>query len=149
MRVDFYRLTGLPLFQALPVLAEKAYASGKKIFILAPSDAEAQTLDRELWTYKTDSFLPHDVAGGEYDAKQPILIGCDMAHAAEAAIVFAVGSPPENVGEKCERLLFMFSGDDLEALKAARLYWKSCDKNGAEKHFWNREESGRWVEKEL
>jgi len=91
--------------------------------------------------------LAHGAVGSADDARQPVLIGTDIADASARPIVFFVAAaqaPPP-----CERLLYMFDGDDPAALAAARKFWKNCGAPSDEKHFWNRDEHGKWSEKIL
>ena len=60
-QVDFYLLENPE--QSAEVfcckLAEKAFRQGHDIFIQVETDAELQSLDELLWTFKQESFLPH------------------------------------------------------------------------------------------
>lgn len=40
-------------------LAEKHFNNGQRVLILVANEEMATTLDRYLWTWKKDSFLPH------------------------------------------------------------------------------------------
>lgn len=77
MQVDFYILeTGnaqQSLFYACQLI-EKAYQDQQKVYIHANSKEEAERLDNLLWTYKEDSFLPHQIYQ-ETDFPPPIQIG--------------------------------------------------------------------------
>ncbi len=42
-------------------LVEKLYGSGKKIHVIAAEQKTLYQLDRELWTWKPDSFIPHKI----------------------------------------------------------------------------------------
>jgi DNA polymerase-3 subunit chi len=77
-RVDFYVLPdqrdeGRTLLACR--LAEKAYNLGHTVYILTASEAQAAALDDLLWTFRQDSFIPHErypLAGEE---GSPVLIG--------------------------------------------------------------------------
>ncbi len=42
-------------------LTEKAFKAGKKVFIYTESFADAQRLNTQLWTFRGEAFLPHDI----------------------------------------------------------------------------------------
>ena len=42
-------------------LTDKAFKAGKKVFIYTESFADAQRLNTQLWTFKGEAFLPHDI----------------------------------------------------------------------------------------
>lgn len=77
-RIDFYVLPGQrENGRALLAcrLADKAYSLGHTVYILTPSEAQAAALDDLLWTFRQDSFIPHErypLAGEE---GSPVLIG--------------------------------------------------------------------------
>src|SRR3546814_9224575 len=59
--------------RVVPVLAERVVSRGGRLLIVAGED-RLVPLDRLLWTFKAESFLPHACAGGDADADQPILL---------------------------------------------------------------------------
>ncbi len=77
MRVDFYLLTGETQDPLLIVcrLLEKAYLRGHKVFVYSASKQEAENLDELLWTFKDNSFIPHNLQGEGPEPPPPIQIG--------------------------------------------------------------------------
>ncbi len=80
-RVDFYILPdnssrGLELFACR--LAEKAFSQGLKIYINTQSDQQTQSLNSLLWTFKQESFLPHEIAVKDSNTEAPIMLGHDL-----------------------------------------------------------------------
>ena len=87
-RVDFYLLqdaadneeTAIQSKYALACrLIEKAYLRGHKVFVFCNNRQEAETLDELLWTFKEESFIPHNLQGEGPDKPPPIQIGSDEA----------------------------------------------------------------------
>ncbi|AGA91059.1 DNA polymerase III, chi subunit [Thioflavicoccus mobilis 8321] len=106
-RVSFYSLAeDAPgdRFQLACRLVERIYAAGLRVYILAASDQEARHLDRLLWTFREQSFIPHGLKG-ETDADlTPILIGWDADPGdARAVLINLSGRVPERL-ERFERL---------------------------------------------
>lgn len=57
-------------------LVEKIALLKKKIYIQAQNQKQAEIIDNLLWTYKENSFLPHDICTTDQDqSSSPILIG--------------------------------------------------------------------------
>lgn len=54
-------------------LTEKAWRSGMPVHIHADNDIQCETLDRLLWEWREDSFLPHEMFSSDSDS--PITIG--------------------------------------------------------------------------
>lgn len=64
MRIDFYVLETVSGQKALLFacqLLEKAYAAQKQVYVHTNSREEAERLDALLWTYRDDSFVPHNL----------------------------------------------------------------------------------------
>jgi DNA polymerase-3 subunit chi len=77
-RVDFYIIEETRP-QARWLLAcrliEKAYKNRHRIYVHTEDQAEAHQLDELLWTYRDDSFLPHNLYGEGPEPAPPIQIG--------------------------------------------------------------------------
>lgn len=140
MQVDFYHLTERPLERVLPRIAERVVAGGGRLLIVAAGEAQRAALDRLLWTYATDSFLPHAQAGAGDDAAQPVLIA-EQPHAANAArnIALADGAwRDEALG--FDRAFHFF---DDEQIVAARAAWRAlADRPDVERRYWKQTEKG-------
>jgi DNA polymerase-3 subunit chi len=60
-------------------LIEKAYKQKHRIYVHAEDRAMAHQLDEMLWTYREDSFLPHNLHGEGPEPPPPIQIGFENA----------------------------------------------------------------------
>jgi len=77
-RIDFYVLpdqkdNGRALLACR--LADKAYSLGHTVYVLAGSEAQAAALDDLLWTFRQDSFIPHERYPLVGEESSPVLIG--------------------------------------------------------------------------
>lgn len=82
-RVDFYILSDQAQGDRFLIacrLAEKAWRKGHRIYLHTGSVTESQHLDRLLWTFREEGFIPHGLAAEADPGLNPILIG----HTAEA-----------------------------------------------------------------
>ncbi len=100
-RVDFYLLPGQdPQTRRAYAcrIAEKAYRTGHKVFILAADDTEANILDDLLWTFRQGSFIPHTLAENyPNDPLVPIVIGTSEApESFDELLINLNPNPPEN-----------------------------------------------------
>src|SRR5690606_9337678 len=107
----------------------------------------ADALDRLLWTYRDDSFLPHARAGGgDDDGAQPVLIATDDANANGANVRFFVDRAVPRSAGGYDRLVYIFSGHDPDAVEEARGAWRALGV-GNVLTYWQQEPNGRWVKK--
>ena len=142
MQVDFYHLTAAPLDRVLPQIAEKVLASGARLLIVADDEGQRATLDRLLWTYAADGFLPHAQASGEGDAAQPILIAGEIGPANGARTVAIVDGRWRDEALAFDRVFHLF---DDEAIREARLAWRALgDHADVERRYWKQTDAGRW-----
>ncbi|MEO5865950.1 MAG: DNA polymerase III subunit chi [Sphingomonas sp.] len=142
MQVDFYHLTVTPLDRALPLIAEKVLESGGRLLVVAQNQAQRATLDRLLWTYTPESFLPHACAGGQDDAGQPILIASAPEAVNGARNVALADGIWRDQALGFDRAFHFFDGDKIGEARAA---WKGlADRDGIERRYWKQTESGRW-----
>ncbi|WP_133130018.1 DNA polymerase III subunit chi [Legionella yabuuchiae] len=77
-RVDFYLLEhNQPQGEWLLAcrLLEKAYLRNHRVFVFCNSQQDAECLDELLWTFKDDSFIPHNLQGEGPEPPPPIQIG--------------------------------------------------------------------------
>ncbi len=77
-RVDFYILTELARCDRYVFacrLVDKVCGQGRRVYIQAGSDAEVRHLDRLLWTFREQSFIPHGRAGDADQELTPVLLG--------------------------------------------------------------------------
>lgn len=144
--VFFYHLTDSPLEATLPMLIGKARAAGWRILVRGREQTLLKRLDDVLWQGPDDQFLPHGIAGGPYDAQQPVLLGDGPS--AGFACVMSVGGAEvsaEEVGA-LERTCILFDGHDDAALQTARGQWKMLTDAGCTAQYWA-QENGRWTKK--
>ncbi len=142
MQVDFYHLSLTPLDRALPQIAEKVVASGARLLIVTAQDERRRHLDRLLWSYAPDSFLPHGQAGTGNDERQPILIAADVAAANGARHIALVDGVWRDEALTFDRVFHFFDDDSI---REARLAWKAlADRDGVERRYWKQNDAGRW-----
>ncbi len=142
MQVDFYHLTLIPLQRALPRIAEKIIGSGERLLIVARSESQREMLDRDLWTYDAEAFLPHAKLGDGLDESQPILIATDV-NAANGArnVAFADGIWRDEALD-FDRTFHFF---DEDTIRAARAVWKTLgEREDLRRRFWKQNDAGRW-----
>lgn len=141
--VLFYHLEVRPLESVLPSLLEKSLERGWRAVVEVGSTERAEALDAALWTYRDDSFLPHGRAGGPHDPAQPVLIATDDTNPNGAHVRFFVDRAVPKSAAGYERIVFLFSGHDPDAVAEARLAWRAL-REGNEVTYWQQDASGRW-----
>jgi DNA polymerase-3 subunit chi len=144
VQVDFYQLAGTPPEQVIATLAEKVLESDGRLLIVAEDEAQLARLDRQLWDQGSQSFLPHGVAGGTDDARQPILLSTSPDAPNQARNMLIADGQWREAALTYDRSFYLFDDDTLEGARLARKLLSGRD--GVERRYWARE-GGKWVKK--
>ncbi len=78
IRVDFYLLASdQPDARWLIAcrLLEKAYSRGHSVYVHCANQTDAELLDDLLWSFRDDSFIPHNLLGEGPEPPPPVQIG--------------------------------------------------------------------------
>lgn len=144
MQVDFYQLAGSPAEQVIASIAEKILESDGRLLVVADDESFLARLDRILWDQGAGSFLPHGLAGGSDDARQPILLATSPDAPNQARNMLIADGLWREAALTYDRSFYLFSNDTLEG---ARLAWKLlAGREGIERRYWA-QEGGKWVKK--
>lgn len=153
MRVDFYQLGAEPPERAIPLLAAKARQAEERLLVVSSQETQLRAIGDALWAEPQHEFLANGLAGGDHDARQPILLSqsCDAANGARL-VMFADGEWRDDVlpalqgaggGVSFTRAFLLF-GD--AGLQGARACWRMLgDHENVERRFWKLE-NGKWRE---
>ncbi len=55
-------------------LVEALYLAGKRVVVFLADEGRAKILDDMLWTFSTESFVPHQLWGGEESVEDPVVV---------------------------------------------------------------------------
>ena len=144
MQVDFYQLAGTPPEQVIASIAEKVLDLDGRLLVVAEDEAFLARLDRLLWDQGPASFVPHGLAGGPDDSRQPILLSTSPDAPNQARNMLIADGGWREAALTYDRSFYLF---DDATLEAARLAWKLlAGRDGIERRYWARE-NGKWVKK--
>jgi DNA polymerase III subunit chi len=144
MQVDFYQLAGTPPEQVIASIAEKILSADGRLIVIAEDEAYLARLDRMLWDQGPTSFLPHGLAGGSDDVRQPVLLTASPDAPNRARNLLVADGIWREAALTFDRSFFLF---DDATLQGAREAWKSlADRDGVERRYWAQQD-GKWVQK--
>jgi DNA polymerase-3 subunit chi len=144
VQVDFYQLGASPPEQVIASIAEKLLAQDSRLLIVAQDEKLLARLDRMLWDQGRTSFLPHAIAGGTDDARQPILLSTSPDAPNLARNMLIADGQWRDSALAYDRAFYLF---DAATLDEARLAWKLlAGREGVERRYWAQEQ-GKWVNK--
>lgn len=143
MQVDFYQLAGIPPEQVIASIAQKVLEGEGRLLVVAAEESYLGKLDRQLWEPGA-GFLPHGLAGGSDDSRQPILLSTSPDAPNQARNMVIADGLWREAALTYDRSFYLF---DSETLEGARLAWKLlAGREGIERRYWARE-GGKWGRK--
>jgi len=145
--VLFYHLERQPLEQVLPALLEKSLDRGWKAVVQAGGEERLDALDLVLWTYREDSFLPHGTRRDGPPERQPVYLTTGADNPNAASVRFLVDGADAETFDGHARYVYLFDGNDAEAIARARAAWKRAKAAGCEVTYWQQSETGRFERK--
>ena len=144
MQVDFYQLAGTPPEPVIASIAEKVLGGDGRLLVVAEDEVFLARLDRLLWDQGPSNFLPHGLAGGTDDARQPILLSTSADAPNQARNMLIADGTWREAALTFDRSFYLFDNNTLEG---ARLAWKLLSgREGVERRYWAREDA-KWVRK--
>lgn len=134
--VEFRNLDGQPIERGLAWLLESVLADGRRAVVVATSPMRVEALDRGLWTFSNESFLPHGSAAEGRPERQPVWLTEQDENPNGAAVAILVDGAEIAAPAAFERCIHLFDARDPPAREASRLRWKQWTDTGAKPSYW-------------
>ncbi|MEO7240928.1 MAG: DNA polymerase III subunit chi [Sphingomicrobium sp.] len=141
MQIDFYQLGDTAPEQVIASIAVRLLSDDARLLIVAEDEAMLARLDRLLWDQGSTSFLPHGLAGGPDDARQPILLATSPDAPNLARNLLIADGQWREAALSYDRAFYLFDG---ATLAGARLAWKLlAGRDAVERRYW-KHDAGNW-----
>ena len=148
--IRFYHLQRQSLGEALPKLMEKVGEAGLRAVIKAPDEALIDRLDKALWEFDPESFLPHDKDGCDHPDAQTFFLTTTDENPNGSTILVLIDAAKHADFDSYDRCLYMFDGRSEAVVAAARTDWKAWkdkENNDYSMSYWQQKEMGGWEQK--
>lgn len=126
MRVDFYLLqqtAGSARWLLACRLLEKAYLKGHKVFVYCNNQHDAEHLDELLWTFKEDSFIPHNLQGEGPEPSPAVQIGFNDDPRGYHDILLNMSDTIPQFYKRFQRVMEIV-GDEEDAKERSRQHYR-------------------------
>ncbi len=144
--VHFYHLTRQRVEEALPLLLRRALGEGWRIAVRGRDIERLRFLDEKLWLGPQEGFLPHGLAGGAHDARQPVLLvpeGDAAANRPDCLMALDGADVLAEEASELRRACVVFDAGEADQLGAARTLWSRLADARVPIRYWS-QESGAW-----
>ncbi len=145
--VRFYHMQSTSLEHALPEILGKALEREFKALVRVQTDDELEVINKFLWTYKKNSFLPHGAKLDGTELEQPIFISAEDNNPNDANLLMLIDGATSEQIESMDLCCELFDGNNEEIVTAARTRWKEYTDKGYELSYFQQDSNGRWVKK--
>ncbi|MCC7320453.1 MAG: DNA polymerase III subunit chi [Rubellimicrobium sp.] len=145
--VRFYHLSVRPLEAVVRRLVERELEQGRRVEVRGRDRALMEALDRELWLGPDEGFVPHGMAGGAHDARQPALLTVAGQAAANAPdCLITVDAAPLDPAEaaRLDRVAVVFHAAQEGEVAEARAQWRAVTGAGLAAQYWAETPAGGW-----
>lgn len=136
VRVDFYLLSSSEQ-QAKMLLAcrllEKAYRHNHRVFVYCNNQQQAEALDELLWTFKDDSFIPHNLQGEGPEPPPAVQIGHNQEPRGFNDILLNLSDQVPAFYQKFKRVMELVANDDA-AKEQSRQHFREYRSKQCELH---------------
>ena len=124
-RVDFYQLNPQQHNQDRVVcqLCQKAYDSNQKTLLLTQSPEQTVHLDRQLWIFNDDSFVPHDLEESD-GLLSPILIHNQPDPQGERQLLINLSPTIPTYFAQFERVIELVTEDNKQSAREHYSFYK-------------------------
>lgn len=127
MRAEFVNLkqAGLAPERAAALIAARHYAQGRRVLVLAGDPAQAASVDRLLWTLDPASFVPHALAGGPDQDREPVLIAHAPGNPNRATVLVLMNPPASLPAEAWPELALLLPAEEGPELSRCREHYRA------------------------
>ncbi len=141
MELNFYHVTEGNLVPAVIRLLEKIYISGKHCIFYSPLEERVKLIDKTLWTFSTNAFIPHGDKTLGFAESQPIYFTSEIKNPNSAStVVFVDTFDYLSWSHDFEKILFVFE-EKTQAEIAFKIYMDLKNKK-ENVNYWQQSQKG-------
>ncbi|MFP3871225.1 MAG: DNA polymerase III subunit chi [Syntrophobacteria bacterium] len=112
-------------------IAERIYARGHRLQLVASGRKQAVSLDELLWSFRPDSFVPHIfLEGGPGEHCAPVVITTRQQHISGFDHLLMLECCAPEMAAQFTRAIHLVVMDNRERLLASRRYWSQLKEAG-------------------
>lgn len=143
MEVSFYHIINPSNVVSSAVrLLEKVYATNERCIFYSPIEERVKLVDKTLWTFSTNAFIPHGDKTFGYAEQQPIYFTSERENPNNATVLLAMDVTNfDDWFSSFKKALFVF--DDSISDVVTSMY-ENLQKKQDNVNYWKQSEQG-WV----
>lgn len=116
MKVEFHVLSSGDETERIKkacALAEDAWLKGEKVWLTADDEEQAKYIDQMLWTFRADSFVPHERLNDPARVEAPVLVALQtQLHQLAPGVVINLAAEPVSACDAAHRVIEVLAASD-------------------------------------
>ncbi len=141
MELNFYHVMDGNLVPSVVRLLEKVYNSGKRCIFFSPVEDRVKIVDKTLWTFSTNAFVPHGDKIFGFSDQQPIYMASEVENPNQATVLMMTDCFDYKMwNQTFERVFFVF--EDESSAKTAQSMFEDLKNQKENVNYWKQSQKG-------
>ena len=150
MELNFYHVMSGNLVPSVVKLLEKVYDSGKRCIFFSPIDERIKVIDKTLWTFSKNAFIPHGDKSLGFSEFQSVYLTSEVENPNQATVLVVTDGFDykswlnSEIGNSeargFERIIFVFEDDD--SAETAQSMFEDLKNRRENVKYWKQSQSG-------
>ena len=142
MEFSIYQAVSGNLTSVVVRLLEKTYLSGKKGVFFSPITERVELINKTLWTFSTNAFIPHGDKKMGFEDQQPIYFTDTFKNPNKATVLILVDvfDLTNELYNGFERIMLIF--EDISKSDEVNKLYQSLKDDGKNVNYWKQSPKG-------
>ncbi|MBR1735216.1 MAG: DNA polymerase III subunit chi [Alphaproteobacteria bacterium] len=142
MEFNIYQTIAGNLVSSAVKLLEKTYISGKKGIFFSPITERMELVNKALWTFSTNSFIPHGDKKIGFEDQQPIYFTDNFVNPNGASVLVLVDTFDllNKSYENFEKIILIF--EDVSKIDEVNELYRDLKADGKHVNYWKQSQKG-------
>lgn len=142
MEFSIYQAVSGNLTSVVVKLLEKTYLSGKKGVFFSPITERVELINKTLWTFSTNAFIPHGDKKMGFEDQQPIYFTDTFKNPNKATVLILVDvfDLTNELYNGFERIILIF--EDISKADEVNKLYQSLKADGKNVNYWKQSPKG-------
>ena len=146
MELNFYHVMSGNLVPSVVKLLEKVYDSGKKSVFFSPIEERVKIVDKTLWTFSKNAFIPHGDKSLGFSELQSVYLTSEIENPNHATVLVVTDSfdyegwIKDSKNQNFERVIFVF--EDENSAKTAQSMFEDLKNRRENVKYWKQSQNG-------
>ena len=141
MELNFYHVISGNLVPSVVKLLEKVYDSGKKSVFFSPLEERVKIVDKTLWTFSKNAFIPHGDKSLGFSELQSVYLTSEIENPNKATVLVMTDDfDYKSWNQNFERVICIFEDDD--SAEIAQSMFSDLKNQGENVKYWKQSRNG-------